>query len=99
MSGREFYFRQLRDTKISAVIEDWDVDILRTYGRFCGWALARAQARSGDPTRIAGYMGSSSAFNDAIGEFAMAYADQNQHDCRAFVKAVRAGRLQATVES
>jgi uncharacterized protein (DUF2252 family) len=99
VNGREFYIRQLRDTKISAIIEDWDVDLLRTYGRVCGWALARAHARSGDPARIAGYMGSSGAFDDALSEFAMAYADQNQRDYRAFVKAVRSGRLQATVES
>jgi len=99
LSGVEFYVRQLRDTKISALIEDWDVDILRAYGRFCGWALARAHARSGDPARIAGYMGSSEAFDDAICEFAMEYADQNQSDYRAFVKAVRAGRIHAVVES
>jgi hypothetical protein len=99
VNGREFYIRQLRDTKISAIIEDWDVDMLRTYGRVCGWALARAHARSGDPARIAGYMGSSGAFDDALSEFAMAYADQNQRDYRAFVKAVRSGRIPATVEA
>jgi uncharacterized protein (DUF2252 family) len=97
--GGDFYVRQLRDTKISPLIEDWDVDILRSYGRFCGWALARAHARSGDAARIAGYMGSSESFDDAISEFAMEYADQNQSDYRAFVKAVRQGRIQAVVES
>ena len=75
------------------------MDILRTYGRACGWALARAHARSGDAAQIAGYMGSSEAFDDAICEFGMAYADQNQSDYRAFVKAVREGRIEAVVES
>ncbi|HVP28551.1 MAG TPA: DUF2252 domain-containing protein [Myxococcota bacterium] len=97
--GHDFYFRQLRDTKISAIIEDWDVDLLRTYGRACGWALARAHARSGDAARIAGYMGSSEAFDDAICEFGMAYVDQNQSDYRPFVKAVRERRIEAVVES
>jgi hypothetical protein len=99
VNGVDFYVRQLRDTKISVIMEDWDVDMLRIYGRFCGWALARAHARSGDAARIAGYMGSSETFDDAISEFAMEYADQNQSDYRAFVKAVRAGRIQAIVES
>ena len=99
VNGRDFYVRQLRDTKISAIIEDWDVDMLRAYGRICGWALARAHARSGDAARIAGYMGSSEAFDDAISEFAMQYADQNQRDYRAFVKAVRERRIEAVVGS
>ena len=98
-NDRDFFVRQLRDTKLSAIIEDWDVDMLRAYGKVCGWALARAHARSGDAARIAGYMGSSTAFDDAISEFAMEYADQNQSDYRAFVKAVRSGRIQALVES
>ena len=70
--------RQLRDVKISAIIEDWDVGLLREYGRLCGWALAKAHARSGDAAKIAGYMGASSVFDEAISEFAVEYADQNQ---------------------
>jgi uncharacterized protein DUF2252 len=58
--------------------------------RICGWALARAHARSGDAAMISGYMRSSGVFHDAIGEFAVEYADQNQRDYQAFVKAVRA---------
>ena len=97
-NGRHYYFRQLRDVKISAIVEGWDVDRLTTYGRLCAWALARAHARSGDAALIAGYMGSSAVFDDAICEFAVEYSDQNQRDYRAFVKAVREGRLEAQVE-
>ncbi len=99
LNGRDFYVRQLRDVKISVIIEDWDFDMLRTYTRLCAWALARAHARSGDAAMISGYMGSSETFDDAIGEFAVEYADQNQRDYRAFVKAVREERVKAVVES
>ena len=98
-SGNHFYIRQLRDSKISAIIEDWDGDLLREYGKLCAWALAKAHARSGDAAQIAGYMGSSETFDDAICEFAVEYADQNERDYRLFVKAVREGRIRADVES
>jgi uncharacterized protein (DUF2252 family) len=99
LNGRDYYIRQLRDMKMSAIIEDWDFDMLRAYTRICGWALARAHARSGDAAMISGYMGSSGIFDDAIGEFAVEYADRNQRDHRAFVKAVREERVKAVVES
>ena len=57
-NGRDFYVRQLRDMKISAIIEDWDTAMLRQYARMCAHALARAHARSGDAAMISGYMGS-----------------------------------------
>ena len=98
-NGRHFYVRQLRDVKISAVMEGWDSDLLAIYGKLCASALARAHARSGDAALIAGYMGSSSAFDDAVGEFAVEYSDQNRRDYRAFVKAVREGRIEAVVEA
>jgi len=98
-NGRDVYVRQLRDVKISAILEGWDADILVAYGKLCAWALARAHARSGDPALIAGYMGSNTSFDDAICEFAVEYGDQNQRDYRAFVKAVREGRLEAVVET
>ena len=96
--GRDAYLRQLRDVKVSAIIEDWDAELLREYGKLCAWALAKAHARSGDAAMIAGYMGTSSAFDDAIKEFAVEYADQNQRDYRAFIKAVREGRLKAITD-
>lgn len=95
-NGRDFYVRQLRDMKISAVIEGFDAGDLRAYGRACGWALARAHARSGDAAMIAGYMGASEVFDDAIADFAVEYADQARRDHRAFVKAIRQGRIKAT---
>lgn len=97
-NGRDVYIRQLRDVKISAIIEDWDFKDLRAYGRLCAWALSRAHARSGDAARIAGYMGSNSTFDDAVCEFAVEYADQNQHDYRAFIRAVREGRIKVIPE-
>jgi uncharacterized protein (DUF2252 family) len=98
LEGRDVYVRQLRDMKISAVIEDWDIGLLRQYGRMCAHALARAHARSGDAARIAGYMGSGQTFDDAVGEFAVEYADQNRRDFRAFTQAIRDGRIQALKE-
>ena len=98
-NGGQFYVRQLRDAKICALIEDFDANKLRTYGQVCGWALAKAHARSGDPAKISGYIGASSAIDDAIREFAVGYADQNQRDYRAFVTAVRVGRIKAIVET
>ena len=94
-SGRDMYVRQLRDMKVSAIVEDFDAGDLRAYGRVCGWALARAHARSGDAAMIAGYMGASEIFDDAIAEFAVDYADQAHRDHRAFVKAIRQGRIEA----
>ncbi|MBO9512499.1 MAG: DUF2252 domain-containing protein [Variovorax sp.] len=98
MNGRHFYIRQLRDMKMSAVIEDWDVGLLRQYGRMCAHALARAHARSGDPAAIAGYMGSGQSFEDAVGEFATEYSQQNRKDYRAFLKAIRSGKIDVIVE-
>jgi uncharacterized protein (DUF2252 family) len=97
--GRHFYVRQLRDMKLSAIIEDMDDEILRRYAEACGWALARAHARSGDAAMISGYMGSGSMFDEAIVDFAVDYADQAERDHKAFVRAVREGRVKAVVES
>lgn len=97
--GRHFYVRQLRDMKLSAIIEGFNDEILRTYAEACGWALARAHARSGDAAMISGYMGSGNMFDEAICDFAVDYADQAERDYKAFVKAVREGRVKAVVES
>jgi len=98
ITGRHFYIRQLRDVKISAVIEGFDLYLMQTYAGLCAWALARAHARSGDPAMIAGYMGAGGAFDDAIGEFAIEYADQNERDYRRFVTAVKEGRIEAVAD-
>lgn len=98
LNGRDFYVRQLRDMKMSAIIEDWDTGLLRQYGRMCAHALARAHARSGDAAMIHGYMGSAQTFDDAIAEFSVEYSDQNRNDYRAFVQAVREKRIDVIVE-
>ena len=72
--------------------------MLREYGKLCAWALARAHARSGDAAMIAGYMGSNTTFDDAVCEFAVEYADQNLRDYRAFVRAIREGRIPVASE-
>ena len=97
--GRHFYVRQLRDVKISADIDHMDDDVLRRYAEACGWALARAHARSGDAAMISGYMGSSRTFDEAICDFAGDYADQAERDHKLFVKAIREKRVKAVAES
>jgi len=93
--GRFMYWRQLRDMKASAAVEQMIPTGLSFYGKLCGWTLARAHARSGDPIAIAAYLGKSNAFDKAIVDFAERYADQNEKDYKAFVKAIKAGRLAA----
>ena len=93
--SRYFYWRQLRDMKGSALIEAMIPLGLTYYARICGWTLARAHARSGDPVAIAEYLGGSDAFDKSITDFSERYADQNEQDYTEFVKAVRSGRLEA----
>jgi uncharacterized protein (DUF2252 family) len=90
---RDFYVRQLWDWKGSAEVETMPPDRLARYGELCGWALARAHARSGDRVAIAAYLGSGSTFDRALAEFADRYADQNDADFRALQAAVDDGRL------
>jgi len=96
--GKHFYVRQLRDLKMSAVIEDWDFGLLRQYVRMCAHALARAHARTGDAALISGYAGSGPALDDAIADFAVAYSDQNRSDYRSFIKAIRQGRIEVQTD-
>ena len=93
--ARDFYVRQLRDWKFSLDIEAMVPRGMRLYGELCGWTLARAHARSGDRIAIAAYLGSSDAFDQAITQFAAAYADQNERDHEALVDAVTSGRIVA----
>lgn len=92
---RHFYWRQLRDMKGSIEVESLLPVGLSFYGRTCGWTLARAHARSGDPVAIAEYLGKTDAFDRSITDFSLAYADQNERDYQEFVNAVHSGRLQA----
>ena len=91
--AREFYVRQLRDMKGSAVIEAMPPARLARYGELCGATLARAHARSGDAAKIAGYLGGDDTFDRAIERFAVAYADQNDADYAAFTAAADEGRI------
>jgi hypothetical protein len=92
---RDFYIRQLWDSKGSAEIEAMDPAGLQAYGRICGWTLARAHARSGDRIAIAAYLGGGEPFDRALATFAEAYADQNENDFRALQEAAAAGRIAA----
>ena len=96
------------DAGITAIITDvldgteFSIDIasmiprgLRLYGELCGFTLARAHARSGDEIAIAAYLGGSDVFDEAIADFAAAYADQNERDYKAFTSAIASGRLHA----
>jgi uncharacterized protein (DUF2252 family) len=96
--GRHFFGRQLRDMKLSAPVEGASPALLKLYAEVCGLTLARAHAKSGDAATISGYLGKSDAFDQAIGSFALAYADQNERDHAALVAAVKAGRVEALVE-
>jgi uncharacterized protein (DUF2252 family) len=93
--NRHFYWRQLRDMKGSVEVEAMLPVGLTFYAGICGWTLARAHARSGDPVAMAAYLGASGAFDKSITDFSQRYADQNEQDYEDFVKAIRSGRLEA----
>jgi uncharacterized protein (DUF2252 family) len=92
----DYYVRQLKDWKFSAPIEQMIPSGMAVYARMCGWSLARAHARSGDRIALAAYLGNSDKFDQAIADFAEAYADQNELDYAAFQAAAKDGRIQAT---
>jgi len=91
--NRDFYVRQLWDGKGSAPVDVLDADVLARYAELCGWALARAHARSGDAVAIGSYLGAGNTFDRAICVFADAYADQNERDYEALMHAADAGRI------
>jgi len=93
--GRFLYWRQLRDMKGSAVVESMGPLTLGFYARICGWTLARAHARSGDPVMLAAYLGKSDKFDRSITDFAERYAEQNDRDYKVFEGAIRTGELEA----
>jgi hypothetical protein len=94
-TGRDFYARQLEDLKGSMPVESALPTGLLLYARLCGRTLARAHARAGDSIQIAGYLGAGPRFDQALAEFAAAYADQTERDFRALEAAHRAGLIQA----
>ena len=91
--NRYLYWRQLRDMKGAVVVEAMNPLGMEFYARTCGWTLARAHARSGDPIAIAAYLGKSGKFDNSITDFCERYADQNERDYQAFADAVHSGRL------
>jgi hypothetical protein len=91
---RDFYVRQLRDWKGSAVPETMAPADMIAYTEICAWSLARAHARSGDRIAIAAYLGEDDKFARAMGEFAERYADQNDRDHAALAAAGRSGRVE-----
>ncbi len=96
---KEYYVRQLRDMKGNMSVPLMDPMQLDYYGKLCGWALARAHARTSRATLIAGYLGKGEDFDYAVSDFAVAYAHQNEQDYRRLLEAVSAGRVLATVEA
>jgi uncharacterized protein (DUF2252 family) len=94
-SKTEFYWRQLKDMKGSAEVAEMDYESFKSYLGVCAWCLARAHARTGDEASIASYIGKNDTFAQAIGDFAVAYADQTEQDYDALVEAVKSGHLPA----
>jgi hypothetical protein len=97
--GVQGYVRQLRDAKIKPLVETMDATALTFFARACGWALARSHAKSsGSALAISGYLGKTDNFDVAMGDFAVAYADQTERDHAALKKAVRSGQFKAVME-
>jgi uncharacterized protein (DUF2252 family) len=92
---RHYYARQLRDAKIKPLLETFDEEVLTLYGEMCGLILARAHAKQLDHCTISGYLGTSDQFDEAVADFAMAYADQVERDYAALKTAVKNGKIKA----
>ena len=95
---RHFFIRQLRDMKLSVMVETFGQTEMDIYAGWCGRALALSHARSGNSSVLAGYMGRSDVLDKAIAEFSVAYADQNERDHAALARAVKQGTVPAVVE-
>lgn len=93
------YVRQLSDVKIKPKVDIAVPSGTKVYARYTGMTLARAHARSGDPVLLSAYIGQGEAFEDAMADFALAYADQAERDHEAMVAAVRAGRIETQSET
>lgn len=96
--GRDFYVRQLRDVKVKMLVDVFTPGVMLEYATLCGWTLARAHARSGEPCKISGYLGKSDKFDRAVADFAVAYADQCEQDHEVLMQAVREGKIDVFVE-
>jgi uncharacterized protein (DUF2252 family) len=94
IDGRCFYIRRLKDSRLANIGTQLQA-ALPFYASLCGRTLARAHARAGDPALISGYIGGGAAFEEAIGSFAVTYADQTETDWNSFLEAIKAGRIVA----
>ena len=94
-SGVDYYWRNLRDMKVSADVNAQPTNTFLAYAELCGATLARAHARSGDAATISGYLGKGDVFGKALGRFAISYADQNTRDHAALVQAIKDGQVPA----
>ena len=92
---RDFYIRQLWDSKGSALIDLMAPRTMKAYAQLCGQTMARAHARSGDAAAISSYLGTSDVFDRALATFAETYADQNERDYAALKEAAESGRIEA----
>ena len=97
-TGRHYYVRQLRDIKLKPMVNLFSATDMIQFGECCGWTLARAHARSGEPAMIGGYLGRRDTFDKAIAAFSIAYADQTERDYELFKKAVQRGKLEVAME-
>jgi Uncharacterized protein conserved in bacteria (DUF2252) len=95
---RHFFIRQLRDMKLSLMVETFGRAEMDIFAGWCGKALALSHARSGNSAMLSGYMGKSDVFDRAIASFSLAYADQNESDHAALDRAVRTGKVPAVFE-
>jgi uncharacterized protein (DUF2252 family) len=98
LGGTHYFLRQLRDVKISIRVETFGAREMDVYATWCGRALALAHARSGHSHILSGYMGKNDIFDQALANFSVAYADQNERDHAALDKAVRSGKVKAVFE-
>jgi uncharacterized protein (DUF2252 family) len=96
--GRHYFFRQLRDIKISVKVETFGKLEMTGYADWCGQALALSHARSGNAAILSGYMGKGDSLDKAIADFSFAYADQNEKDHASFLKAIKMGKIEAEFE-
>ncbi len=92
-AGYDFFVRQLRDMKMSVPLENISATQLERYAELCALTLARAHAKSGDAATISGYLGKSEVFDEAVGDFALLYADQTERDHAQLLKAAQSGRV------
>lgn len=97
-NSKFFYIRQLRDAKVKPVLEIMKAKNMNDYAKACGWALARAHARTGDPSVLSGYIGKSNEFANAISRFSVSYANQNEEDYNKMLEAIKEGRLPISAE-